>query len=100
MPDVHKAELVEGVVYMPSPVSTPNHGDPHFDLITWLGFYRVQTPGVLGGDNATVRLDIDNEPQPDAHLRFERGGSAQVVDEYLEGPPELVAEIAASSVQL
>ena len=97
MPDVHKAELVEGVVYMPSPVSTLNHGDLPFDLITWLGIYRLHSPGVLGGDNATVRLDVDNEPQPDAHLRLENGGSSRLVDEYLEGPPELVAEIASSS---
>ena len=97
MPDVNKAELVEGVVYMPSPVSTVNHGDPHFALITWMGIYAVQTPGVVGGDNATIRLDVDNEPQPDAHLRRERGGTSRIADGLLEGPPELVAEISASS---
>ena len=97
MPDVKKAELIEGVVYMPSPVSTVNHGEPHFELITWLGIYCLQTPGVFGADNATNRLDVDNEPQPDAHLRIERGGSSRVVDGFLEGPAELVAEISASS---
>jgi Uma2 family endonuclease len=97
MPNVNKAELIEGVVYMPSPVSTPNHGDPHFDLITWLGIYRLRTPGVRGGDNATIRLDGDNEPQPDAHLRKELGGTLQIAEGLLEGPPELIAEISATS---
>ena len=97
MPEVNKAELVEGVVYMPSPVSTVNHGDPHFSLITWMGMYAAQTQGVVGGDNATIRLDVDNEPQPDAHLRMERGGTSHIADGLLEGPPELVAEISATS---
>ncbi len=99
MPHVNKAELVEGVVYLPSPVSADEHGEPHFDLITWLGNYRVQTPGVLGGDNTTVRLDIDNELQPDAHLRIrpESGGSARIVDGSIEGAPEFLAEVSATS---
>ncbi len=100
MPDQKKAELVEGVVYMPSPVSTEEHGSPHFDLITWLGVYRARTFGVQGGDNATLRLDLDNEPQPDAFLRIlpEFGGQSRTLSGYLEGPPELIAEVAASSV--
>ncbi len=99
MPHVNKAELVEGVVYMPSPVSADEHGEPHFDLITWLGIYRIQTPGVLGGDNTTLRLDADNEPQTDAHLRIrpESGGSAQIVDGFIQGAPEFVAEVSATS---
>ena len=98
MPHVKKAELIEGVVYMPSPVSFERHAGPHADLMTWLGFYRALTPGVLLGDNGTVRLDLDNEPQPDAFL-FIVGGQAHVGDDgYLEGAPELAAEIAASSV--
>jgi Uma2 family endonuclease len=99
LPQVNKAELVEGVVYMPSPVSAEEHGEPHFDLVTWLGIYRAQTPGVYGGDNTTLRLDVDNEPQPDAHLRIrpEAGGSARLVDGFIEGAPELVAEVSATS---
>ncbi len=50
---VKKAELIEGIVYMPSPVSTTDHGSPHFDLISWMGYYRAFTPGVQGADNAT-----------------------------------------------
>src|SRR5438132_5757759 len=69
MPEVNKAELIEGKVYMPSPVSIVNHGTPHFALVSWLGVYRFATPGLEGGDNATVRMNQgDNVPQPDALL--------------------------------
>jgi Uma2 family endonuclease len=100
MPDVKKAELIEGVVYMPSPVSD-DHAGPHFDLISILGFYRIGTPGVLGRDSGTVRLDLENEPQPDIFLRIasECGGQSRVDDDgYVAGAPELIAEISASSV--
>lgn len=99
MPWLKKAELIEGVVFVPSPVSN-DHSSPHFRLITWLGKYEEATRGVEGGDNATVRFDDENEPQPDALLRLqpECGGRSRVDDEgYLAGPPELVAEIAKSS---
>jgi Uma2 family endonuclease len=100
MPPHIKAELIEGVVYMPSPVRAEEHGDPHFDLISWLGHYRAATPGVRGGDNATVRLDEDNEPQPDVNLRIEPewGGQSRMEDGYVKGATELMAEVAASSV--
>jgi Uma2 family endonuclease len=99
MPRVKKAELVEGVVYMPSPVSTENHASPHFDLASVLGAYRMATPGVQGGDNGTVRLDLDNEPQPDLFLRIAEdcGGQSRIEEGYVVGAPELIAEIAASS---
>ena len=100
MPDVKKAELIEGVVYMPSPVSNESHGAPHAELITWLGVYKAGTPGVQVSDNATVRLDWDNEPQPDALLRIAPKSGGQSGDEagYIAGGPEWVGEIAASSV--
>lgn len=100
-PEIKKAELVEGVVYMPSPTHYRQHGLPHFIVNTWLGMYVAHTPGVFGGDNATVRLDFENEVQPDALLRLAEqvGGRSHVTeDDYLAGPPELVVEIAASSV--
>src|SRR5262245_8818306 len=68
MPDLKKAELIEGVVYVPSPVSLRRHGGPNADLVTWPGNYRANTPGVLTGDNTTARLDLANIPQPDALL--------------------------------
>ncbi len=103
MPQVKKAELIEGVVYMPSPVRHKNHGQPHGQLITWLGVYCASTPGVELSDNATVRLDLDNEPQPDALLRIDPavGGKSHLSDDdYVEGPPELIVEIAASSATI
>jgi Uma2 family endonuclease len=99
-PHVKKAELVEGVVHMPSPVHLERHAQLHGDVITWLGVYRAATPGVYLADNATVRLDLDNVVQPDALLRLDEalGGRAHVTsDDFLFGPPELVVEIAASS---
>jgi Uma2 family endonuclease len=103
MPELKKAELIEGVVFMPSPVRTDQHGDPHADLITWLGVYRAATPGVRVAADSTIRLDLDNEPQPDALMRIEqsRGGRARIdADGYVEGGPELAAEVAASSVSI
>ena len=103
MPLVKKAELIEGVVYMPSPVSLVRHAEPHARILTWLGVFVAATPDVHFGDNATVRLDLDNEPQPDAVLFWDvaRGGQTRLSDDgYLEGPPELAAEVAASSVSI
>ncbi|BDA72119.1 hypothetical protein RIVM261_006130 [Rivularia sp. IAM M-261] len=98
MPHIKKAELIEGIVYMASPVRSKAHGKPHGRLMTWLGVYEAVTPGVDLNDNATVRLDADNEPQPDASLRIESGGNSRItIDDYIEGAPELVAEVAGSS---
>uniref|UniRef100_B8HWW2 Putative restriction endonuclease domain-containing protein n=1 Tax=Cyanothece sp. (strain PCC 7425 / ATCC 29141) TaxID=395961 RepID=B8HWW2_CYAP4 len=98
MPDLKKAELIEGVVYVASPLRAKAHGKPHSDIITWLGVYGAATPGVNCYDAPTVRLDADNEPQPDAVLRLEQGGQSRLSeDDYIEGAPELVVEIAASS---
>ena len=99
-PDLKKAELIEGVVHMPSPTRSAGHARPHAAVMFWLGTYALATPGVQVNDNPTVRLDLDNEPQPDAALLVdpEAGGQARVdEDDYVEGAPELVAEIAASS---
>ncbi len=97
MPQVKKAELIEGIVYMPSPVRARQHGRPHALVMGWLSNYWAATPGVDLCDNTTVRLDLDNEPQPDALLRIEGGTSRISEDDYIEGSPELVVEIAASS---
>lgn len=99
-PEVKKAELIEGVVYMPSPVRFEQHGYLHFMIVTWLGVYSAATPHIQGGDNVTVLIDYENEVQPDAILRLPArlGGSSQVTaDDYVSGPPELVVEVAASS---
>jgi Uma2 family endonuclease len=99
-PQIKKAELIEGVVYMPSPIRFQQYSQPHFKIIGWLSAYQAATPGIQGGDNSTVRLDFENEVQPDALLRLDSklGGRSYVTaDDYLEGPPELIVEIAASS---
>jgi Uma2 family endonuclease len=100
MPHVKKAELIEGVVQMPSPVRYTSHSRPHARVLAWFGPYVAATPGVDLGDNATVRLDSKNEVQPDAFLRLEpaAGGKSRIsADDYIEGAPELIVEIASSS---
>jgi Uma2 family endonuclease len=100
MPHLKKAELIEGVVFVPSPTRLRRHGRPHAHLVLWLGTYETATPGAVLADNATDRLDENNEPQPDALLLIdpERGGQARISeDDYVEGSPELVAEVSASS---
>ena len=101
MPHLKKAELIEEVVYVPSPVRYRHHGAPHALLIGWLVQYAAGTPGVGVSDNSTVRLDLDNEPQPDALLLIDPACGGQThfsSDDYIEGSPELVAEVASSSV--
>jgi Uma2 family endonuclease len=100
MPNVKRAELIEGVVYMPSPVTHKDHSRPHIMLSTWVGTYWLATSGTDAGVTPTIRLDLENEPQPDAMLRIlpQRGGQSRDDEKYVAGPPELVAEVAASSV--
>ncbi|NCJ07082.1 Uma2 family endonuclease [Synechococcales cyanobacterium C] len=99
-PEKFKAELIEGVVYVASPVRA-FHGTPHAALVGWLTVYWAATPGVNVADNTTTRLDLDNEPQPDALLRIETGGTSTISEDgYIEGTPELIAEIATSSAAL
>lgn len=103
MPHLKKAELIEGVVYVASPVHVSVHAEPHSTLNGWLWMYAVQTPGVRVADNATVRLDPDNHLQPDvlAWVEHGLGGRVQTTpDDYLEGAPELVCEVAASSASI
>jgi Uma2 family endonuclease len=98
--DLKKAELIEGRVYMASPVKPP-HGRPHARTTGWLLVYEAATAGVASSTNTTVRFDGDNEPQPDVLLAIEPsyGGQSHVdEDGYLSGSPELLVEIASSSV--
>src|SRR5439155_967292 len=80
MPELKKAELIEGVVYVGSPVNHVRHGRPHGVMVTWAGTYSLATPGVELSDNATVVLDDYNEPQPDVLLRIveECGGRSRL----------------------
>ncbi|MEW5989698.1 MAG: Uma2 family endonuclease [Chloroflexota bacterium] len=99
-PDIKKAELIEGVVYVSSPVHFQKHGWPHGRVITWLGTYEAATPGVYLADNVTLRLGPKSVPQPDAMLIIDPklGGRSRISgDDYLEGSPELIIEVAAST---
>jgi len=98
-PDIKKAELIDGVVYVPSPTRSRQHGRPHGLVVTWLGVYASRTPGVELDDNSTVYLDGRVEVQPDAALwRPDSGRVHETADGYLEGAPPLIVEVAASSV--
>ncbi len=100
MPGVTKAELIEGMVIMPSPTRHQHHAVPHNAVATWLGVYSAAVPGTEVSNNVSLRIDLDNELQPDVLLRIVEvaGGRSHVAaDDYLEGAPELIAEIAASS---
>ena len=88
---------------MAAAVRFVQHGFPHSDFMAWLGHYRAYTPGVVTADNTTVRLDADNEFQPDALMMIEpqSGGQAKYSDDgYIEGPPELAAEVSSSTVSM
>ena len=98
-PDIKKAELIDGVVYLPSPVSIDRHAENHLFVATWLGTYLAAHRDFRGGDNGTVLLQGGHEVQPDAFLwRPEDGGAYLNDDGYLVGAPQLVVEVAASSV--
>ena len=101
-PKKTKAELIEGVVYMASPVSA-FHGNPHSDVIGWLYTYRIVTPGTDTADNSTIRLDLRNVPQPDAVLYTlaSHGGPVKISDDgYIQGTPELAVEVCTTSASI
>jgi Uma2 family endonuclease len=97
-----KAELIGGTVYVASPLGRL-HGQFHSQLSGPFWIYQCSTPGIEVLDNATTILGESSEPQPDLALRIlsEFGGRSQETDDqFIEGPPELIAEIAHSSVSL
>ncbi len=98
MPPGTRAELVNGVVSMPSPVGS-DHARSVVPLVVWLDRYAENTPGVEVLDNATVILGWRNEPQPDLTLRVlpDRGGQTRDEAGYVAGPPEMVVEISRST---
>ena len=98
-PEVKKAELIDGIVIVGSPVHR-QHSRPHFQFSSILGVYCAHTPGLIAGDNESVVFDGDNELQPDLFVGIEaaRGGQLKDKDDGpLSGVPEFVVEVAASS---
>jgi Uma2 family endonuclease len=103
MPESCKAELIEGLVCIAAAVRFNSHAKPHSQLNHWIGNYAIEMLGIIVGDAPSVQLDDDNEPQPDIVMIWDadHGGQAKVTaDDYIEGAPELVAEIAASTVSI
>jgi hypothetical protein len=103
MPGVRKAQLIEGIVQMPSPVRADAHAEPDGLIQLWLGLYSIQHPDLKVYPNATLIMDADNAVQPDAMLcsRPQPGGRVWLDDKgYLHGSPELVCEIAASTASI
>lgn len=99
MPEGFRAELVEGIVYVASPLKR-RHGKAHLLLGSVFAAYEGATPGVDASDNTTVLLGEESEPQPDLYLRILPafgGQSTTSADDYVEGAPELIAEIAYST---
>ena len=98
-PEDFKAELIGGIVYVASPLKL-GHGSSHVVFSAVLAAYQSRTPGVESADNTTVQLGPEGEPQPDLFLRIlpEYGGQSRTTaDDYVEGAPELIAEIANTS---
>jgi Uma2 family endonuclease len=98
MPDVKHAELIDGIVHMPSPVSRP-HSNAQIPLAGWLANYVAATPTCWPTLDATWLMGERNVPQPDLALYLlpELGGQSSIEADYMAGAPEFVAEIAASS---
>jgi len=104
MPEAKHWQLIEGVVHMPPPpTSTSYHGQPQFLLLGWIFAYGAATAGVAGSAPSTVRLDLDNVPEPDGALFVlpEHGGQVRFDEKgYIVGAPDLVIEVAASSLAI
>jgi Uma2 family endonuclease len=98
MPPDIRAELINGVVFMPSPLGH-THGRAHVPVLVWLSYYEENTPGVDVLDNATTVLGPKSEPQPDAQLRIlpECGGQTRDEKGFVAGAPELVVEVAKAT---
>ncbi len=98
MPPGTRAELIDGVVYMPSPVGR-SHGRAHPPVTVWLDYYAENTPGVEFLDNATTILGWKSEMQPDGLLRILPECDGRTWDEgaFIGGGPELVVEISRAT---
>ena len=103
MPKDCKAERIEGIVYMAAALRFRSHGLPHSHLNSWITTYSAFTPCTFVADAPSVRMNEDNDPQPDIILILDPalGGQTRITDDdYIEGAPELIAEISASTVSI
>jgi Uma2 family endonuclease len=98
IPDLKHAELIDGIVYIPSPVRLKHQEFQSF-LNGWLNFYAIDTRGCRPGAEGTWLMGENQVPQPDIMLRIlpEYGGQSRVEGLYPAGAPELIVEVAVSS---
>lgn len=97
-------ELIGGIVYMMTPAGY-DHSKGDYRITGLVFQYERATRGVEGGQNVTVILGDTSEPQPDNVLmiRAEYGGLVRIRGKktrYIVGAPELVFEIAHSSLSI
>jgi Uma2 family endonuclease len=104
LPEINKAELIEGIVIVPSPLSR-EHGKRDKTIIWWLTQYAYATAGCESGNNVTWFM-LDSAPQPDAFLRIlpEWGGQSKNGEReaktFPAGAPELASEISLTSTEI
>jgi Uma2 family endonuclease len=97
-PEIKKAELIDGQVYLDVSVST-RHSEPHVIMSGWVAVYAATRPELQALSDSTVRLEGENDLQPDVLVRKRDGGTSLIsADWHVHGPPELCVEVAASSV--
>src|SRR5262249_1436842 len=99
MPGDCRAELIGGIVYIPSPQKVP-HSKAQQLVVRWLDEYAEATPGTEALLNNTQILGPDSEPEPDACVFIAPESAGQVyldADECLHGPPELIVEVSSST---
>ncbi len=102
MPELKRAELIEGIVHIDPQDSFKMHGEPRSLLIWFIGQYKLLTPGIRSGANTTVILDDANEFQPGltAFIDPARGGRVRIIDGYVNDAPEFIAEVAQNSTSI
>ena len=97
MPDLKFAELIDGTVFMPSPLSAA-HASRDVEVHGWIYLYQSETPVCKAFGNATW-LILESAPQPDTALCLlpEFGGRTSLSGKLASGAPELVVEVCQSS---
>lgn len=99
LPDLKRAELIDGIVSMSSPVAD-SHSRFVMVLGSWVYRYEEATPGCWSGTGGTWFM-LDSVSQPDVHLilRQEAGGQSGIDDKYRTGSPELAIEVSNATLR-